>query len=158
MMYFFEVTSCEIQEDVFGVSDEKKMPHLCLLHLSEWAARRQCWLFLHGRWWQSMCGPHHRCVQLAWQPAQHGDEKRPSPVYVTVKVTCGPTWKPTVCICDLRIRVTYSSATLTAMLLWHGGWISVPFAQPPVMGYSCGREQRVMYWKISLSAPLRYLS
>lgn len=67
-----------------------------------------------------------------------------------------------VCIYDLRIAVTYSSAVwccpLTAWLLLRGGWISVPFAQPPVMGYGCGREQRVMSWKISLSAPLRYLS
>lgn len=64
-------------------------------------------------------------------------------------------------IYDFRVAVTCCSAVcdvVHSLLLLRGGWISVPFAQPPVMGYGFGREQRVMYWKISLSAPLRYLS
>lgn len=35
LMCFYEVMSCEIQEDVFGVSNETKVLCLCLLHLSE---------------------------------------------------------------------------------------------------------------------------
>lgn len=133
---------------------------------------------IHGRWWQSMCGPHHRCVQLAWQLALDCREIRPSTVYVTARVYLG------VCFC-VCIVVTSKykpprrppqdpltklhGAAVLDDVAQHTVWIQtgyccegwricVSFIQPPVMGNGLGREERVMYWKISLSAPQHYLS
>ena len=126
---------------------------------------------LVGRWWRSMCGLHHRCMQLAWQLVLDDHEIRPSAVYVTVCVHVK------VFGCDVHILVTSEYKLLygrkmvkqsTKMVSYstHADCLGlVARSENPcviysafIMGNGLGREERVMYWKISLSAPPHYLS